>query len=78
MAWLVLLFPFTFGKCVRKINDSFSLMAMQNYDFGSASLLPFYMLFNKVIYCQHQAKEGKQPVFAVHLLPHTSRVRKTG
>lgn len=51
---------------------------MQNYDFGSASLLPFYMIFNKVVYCKLQPKEGKQTVFVEHLLLHTSRVRKTG
>lgn len=78
MAWLGLLFAFTFGEYISKINDSFSLMVMQNYNFGSASLFPPNMLFNKVIYCKHQAKEGKQPVFVEHLLLHTFRVRKTG
>lgn len=77
-AWLGLLFAFTFGEYISKINDGFSVMAMQNSNFGSASLFPSYMLFNKVIHCKHQAKEGKQPVFVEHLLLHTSKVRKTG
>lgn len=34
-------------------------MAMQNYDFDSVSLLPFYMIFNKVIYFKNQTKEEK-------------------
>lgn len=60
------------------MNDCLSLMVMQNYDFDSASLLPFYMIFNKVIYCKDQAKEETQPAFAEPMLLHTSSLRKAG